>query len=82
MTFANMVDTDSYRQNKRIAKNKLHIYLTTLKDLKYSQVAQKDEMNQVFFQLLSSSDEKQQKLALDCLIKSGKTLLSLYIKPL
>jgi len=39
-------------------------------------------MYESFFTILSSSDEKQQKLSLDCLLRAGSKELNVYVKPL
>jgi hypothetical protein len=56
MTIANMVDSDNFRKYRRVSKCKLHVYLTILKEVSLTKVAEKDELYQILFRLLGSSD--------------------------
>lgn len=81
MTHANMLDSESNKGHRRAARTKLSNFLDVLKRAEnLGQAPRLAELHSLLLGCLNTTDTKEQKCALECLIKSGyqRGLMSRY----
>ena len=71
MTYANMVDSESYKTYRRQAYNKLYCFTEMLQKAEsLRKIPHLAKLQELMMRLLNISDTKLQKMALDCLLKA------------
>ncbi len=71
MTYANMIDSEEFIRFKKQAYSKLYCYLDLLnKADNLKSIPKVLDFQALVLSLINTSDNKLQKLALECLIKS------------
>lgn len=71
MTYANMVDSEGFKQYRRHAYSKLYCLLELLQQAESLRgIPNLPSFQNLLLKLLNTSDTKLQKMALDCLLKS------------
>jgi len=72
MTHANMLDSESNKHHRRTARTKLSNFLDVFKRAdSLGQAPKIAAFQSLLLSLLNTNDTKQQKFALECLVKSG-----------
>ncbi len=82
MTYANMVDSEEYKKYRRQAYSKIYCFLEMLsKADNLRKINRLADFQKLMIRLLNTSDNKLQKIALECLLKSDdKGVLRQYRK--